>query len=186
MYCPVCVFLLLVTITKPDGISANKLDKSSPTQHRDYSGYGFSQLETTLHCNVVSHWLSPHQEWSLQHHTLTSHVSNERILNGFSNTSAHFNTLELFFNTKCVNVVWDQYTQHVDLGDFLWCGKMSKRCWFKCVKMCSVYTVCSGQRIFVWAIFSRTHFSTCGSVQKSLYSSEKNSAFDKTSSGTFY
>ena len=30
-----------------------------------FSGYGLSQWKTTLHCNVVSHWLSPYQEWSL-------------------------------------------------------------------------------------------------------------------------
>ena len=33
--------------------------------HRDHSGYGLSQWETTLYCNVVSHWLSPYPEWSL-------------------------------------------------------------------------------------------------------------------------
>ena len=31
---------------------------------RDHSGYGPSQWETTLQCNVVSHWLSPYTEWS--------------------------------------------------------------------------------------------------------------------------
>ena len=29
------------------------------------TGYGLSQWETTLHCNVVSHWLSPYQAWSI-------------------------------------------------------------------------------------------------------------------------
>ena len=29
------------------------------------SGYGFDQWETTLKCNVVSHWLSPYPERSL-------------------------------------------------------------------------------------------------------------------------
>ena len=29
-----------------------------------YYGYGLSQWETTLHCNVISHWLSPYREWS--------------------------------------------------------------------------------------------------------------------------
>ena len=32
---------------------------------RDHSEYGLSQWETTLLCNVVSQWLSPHPEWSL-------------------------------------------------------------------------------------------------------------------------
>ena len=32
---------------------------------RDHSGYGFSQWETTLQCNVVSHCLNPYPEWSL-------------------------------------------------------------------------------------------------------------------------
>ena len=30
-----------------------------------YSGYGLSQWETTLLCNVVSHWLSPYPDWLL-------------------------------------------------------------------------------------------------------------------------
>ena len=29
------------------------------------SGYGLSQWETTLHCNVVSHWQSPFPDWCL-------------------------------------------------------------------------------------------------------------------------
>ena len=33
-------------------------------QCRDHSGYGLSQWETTLHCNVF-YWLSPYPEWSL-------------------------------------------------------------------------------------------------------------------------
>ena len=35
-------------------------------QIRDQSGYWFSQWEMTLHCNVISHWLSPYPECSLQ------------------------------------------------------------------------------------------------------------------------
>ena len=34
--------------------------------NRGHSGYGLSQWETTLHCNVVSHWLSQYPEWSLR------------------------------------------------------------------------------------------------------------------------
>ena len=31
---------------------------------KEWQGYGLSQWETTLHCNVVSHWLSPYPEWA--------------------------------------------------------------------------------------------------------------------------
>ena len=31
----------------------------------DHSGYGLSQWDLKLHCNVFSHWLSPYTEWSL-------------------------------------------------------------------------------------------------------------------------
>ena len=31
---------------------------------RDHSAYRLSKWETTLHCNVASHWLSPYSEWS--------------------------------------------------------------------------------------------------------------------------
>ena len=31
---------------------------------RDYIVYEFSQWETTLHCNAVSHWLNLYTEWS--------------------------------------------------------------------------------------------------------------------------
>ena len=33
--------------------------------NKDHSEFGFSQWETTLHCNVASHWLSPYPEWSI-------------------------------------------------------------------------------------------------------------------------
>ena len=33
--------------------------------YRNHSGYGLSQWETTLHCNVISHWLSSYPQWSL-------------------------------------------------------------------------------------------------------------------------
>ena len=32
---------------------------------RNHSGYGLSQWERTLQCNVVSHWMSPYTEWHL-------------------------------------------------------------------------------------------------------------------------
>ena len=37
------------------------------TRSRDHSCYGLSQWEMVLHCNVISHWLSPYLEWSLKH-----------------------------------------------------------------------------------------------------------------------
>ena len=33
----------------------------------DYSGYGLSQWEMTLHRNVIPHWLSPYPEWPCTH-----------------------------------------------------------------------------------------------------------------------
>ena len=38
------------------------------------TGYGLSQWETTLHCNVVSHWLSPYPNWFLSHALLFIHL----------------------------------------------------------------------------------------------------------------
>ena len=34
-------------------------------QYRDHFVYGPSQWETTLHCNVVSHWMGIYTKWSL-------------------------------------------------------------------------------------------------------------------------
>ena len=45
------------------------------TCYWDHSGYGLSQWETTLQCNVVSHWLSPYPEWSLLLYCLWCHNS---------------------------------------------------------------------------------------------------------------
>ena len=39
----------------------------NPLSYRDHCGYGLSPSETTLHCNVVSHWLSPYPQWSLSY-----------------------------------------------------------------------------------------------------------------------
>ena len=32
---------------------------------RDHPWYGLSQWEMSLHCNIISHWLKPYPEWSL-------------------------------------------------------------------------------------------------------------------------
>ena len=43
---------------------------------RDHSGYGLSQWETTLHCNVASYWLCPYSEWSLMtRFSVSIHIS---------------------------------------------------------------------------------------------------------------
>ena len=39
---------------------------------RDHLGYGLSQWEMSLHCNDVSHWLSPHPKWSIVWYYFTS------------------------------------------------------------------------------------------------------------------
>ena len=39
--------------------------KCNPLIFRDYFAYAPSQWETTLHCNVVSHWLGAYTKWSL-------------------------------------------------------------------------------------------------------------------------
>ena len=36
---------------------------------RGHCGYGLSQWQTTLHCNVGCHWLSQHKDWSLYIHS---------------------------------------------------------------------------------------------------------------------
>ena len=40
-----------------------------PTEYRDHFVYAPSQWETTLHCNVASHWLGAYTKWSpgIQH-----------------------------------------------------------------------------------------------------------------------
>ena len=42
--CSVCVMLMLIM---------------------DHPGYGLSQWEALLHCNIILHWLSPYPEWFL-------------------------------------------------------------------------------------------------------------------------
>ena len=37
----------------------------SPFTYRDCSVYGLSQWDTTLQCNIASHWLNPYTEWCL-------------------------------------------------------------------------------------------------------------------------
>ena len=41
------------------------LKQWSESLYTDHSGYGLSQLEMTLKCNVIPYWLSPYPEWSL-------------------------------------------------------------------------------------------------------------------------
>ena len=44
-------------------------------QTRDHSGYGVSQWEQVLQCNVWSHWPSPCPEWSMKHSQMSLHSS---------------------------------------------------------------------------------------------------------------
>ena len=45
----------------------------------DHSAYWPSQCETMLYCKIVSHWPSPHQEWSLHFSTDTLAHKRESI-----------------------------------------------------------------------------------------------------------
>ena len=61
-------FLQLQTYCRPAMEKHQGNTAGSPWQQynlRDHSGYGLSQWETMLQCNVVPHWPSPYQEWSL-------------------------------------------------------------------------------------------------------------------------
>ena len=46
---------------------------------RDHFSYAPSQWETTLHCNVVSHWLGAYTKWTLEWLTFADNISNERF-----------------------------------------------------------------------------------------------------------
>ena len=59
------ILLWLQDFSRSDDKISYVILKQAPvelTWHR-VSGYGLSQWETTLHCNVVSYWLSPYPEW---------------------------------------------------------------------------------------------------------------------------
>ena len=83
---------------------------------RDHPGHGLAQWETTLQCNVVSHWLSPCTGWSLHRtpHTTPLWVSYEvsvmgvleeihvitrqgTLCIGRANLQTQFYTLHVFF-----------------------------------------------------------------------------------------
>ena len=53
------------SLQKPWGFPAQRGGNAKFWLDVTFSGYGLSQWKTTLHCNVISHWLSPYQEWSL-------------------------------------------------------------------------------------------------------------------------
>ena len=44
----------------------NHIINTKHAVYRHDSGYGLRQWETTLYCNVVSHWLSSYSDWSLR------------------------------------------------------------------------------------------------------------------------
>ena len=58
------ITLLVLSIDSPAWTPGLSLCHTNFILPRDHSRYGLSQWETTLHCNVVSHWLSPYPEWS--------------------------------------------------------------------------------------------------------------------------
>ena len=75
----------------------------------DQSRYAPSQWETSLHCNDVSHWLSPYLDWSLQCNVwpatgaLTVHLSN---------ISSTIFPLWSQYNLRCVRT--PSYTMYIN------------------------------------------------------------------------
>ena len=96
----VCLFLL--QLKKLDGLVCNDthyVDISSQCWRRDHFVYVPSQWETTLHCNVVSHWLGAYTKWFL----LTSIfvvVSQVEIVNKSSRLIAGRISLKLWLDWR--------------------------------------------------------------------------------------
>ena len=68
---------------------------------RDHFVYAPSQCETTLHCNVVSHWLGTYTKWSLiihtkLHYALQDHTSYE-LHSNHVRTPAYSHIVQLKF-----------------------------------------------------------------------------------------
>ena len=60
---------LIVTFTVCNASTTISMCALGIPQPRAHSGYGLSQWKTTLHCNVVSHWLSPYRRSRWYLHT---------------------------------------------------------------------------------------------------------------------
>ena len=76
----------------------------------DHFLYAPSQWETTLQCNVVSHWLDSHTKWSLGRVTL-SHFSNHHIYTSLVASLRHANIYfqgakQVIWKTKLPSVVF--------------------------------------------------------------------------------
>ena len=67
-------FLILLTVRWNAWRALVNRFLTSPVPHRDHFGYKSSHWETTLQCNVASHWLGSYTIWSLPD-TMYGHVS---------------------------------------------------------------------------------------------------------------
>ena len=60
-----------------DEVDTSQSVAMTPSQYyiifRDHFVYAPNQWETTLHCNVVSHWLGAYTKWSLHFRSVTPH-----------------------------------------------------------------------------------------------------------------
>ena len=92
----------------------------------DHSGWGISQWETTLHRNVVSHWLSPYPEWSLYIYIYIyiTWIHNELL----KRKCCYFDKMfAIGFNRSCQNIIllcskWCKCRQHAGTSDSVHMG----------------------------------------------------------------
>ena len=74
--------------------------------NRAHSGYELSQWETTLQCNVVSHWLRPYTEWSMNKplpEPMWTKISDALLCHQFS---ILFVARRIFFTAVSCFIVW--------------------------------------------------------------------------------
>ena len=85
--------ICMITNFLSDSIS--DIDTVDPlvAEFRDHCGYGLSQWETMLLCNIVTHWLSPYPEWTLW------------IVNVCRNINMYFHWHMQFIDIEVVKVV---------------------------------------------------------------------------------
>ena len=82
----------------------------------NHSGCGLRQWETTLLCNVVSHWLSPYPEWNLiRNHSVCGHSQWETTLH--CNVVSHCLNPYREWNLVIILASKDSFAHHVNIFD---------------------------------------------------------------------
>ena len=95
------------------------LTKEETMPYGDHFRHGLSQWETTLHCNVVSHWLSPHPAISWYHIPRKMHTNTACCVISCGLVSILTKPYMVFNSNQLIAKLYRTHSKHITTKHFM-------------------------------------------------------------------